>query len=101
MTHGNATNGSVPWVGENIEPDKGYWIAHSIQYRGGPGTIDIDHPWLAAKDNPRVQPVNCSCAQLPIILQLVHRFDCAEVLPPFPLPALLRADWVHKLSLPI
>ena len=62
MTHGNATNGSVPWVGENIEPDKGYWIAHSIQYRGGPGTIDIDHPWLAAKDYPRVQPVNCSCA---------------------------------------
>ena len=32
MTRGYATNGSVPWVGENIEPDAGYWIAHSIQY---------------------------------------------------------------------
>ena len=60
MTHGNATNGSVPWVGENIEPDMGYWIAHSIQYRGGPGTIDVDHPWLPAAENPRVQAVNCS-----------------------------------------
>jgi len=60
MTTGNATNGSVPWVGENIEPDKGYWIAHSIQYRGGPGTIDLKNPWLTAKDNPRVLPVNCS-----------------------------------------
>ena len=59
MTRGNATNGSLPWVGENIEPDKGYWIAHSIQYRGGPGTIDINNPWLPAAENPRVMPVNC------------------------------------------
>jgi hypothetical protein len=45
------------------EPDKGYWIAHSIQYRGGPGAIDIDNPWLPAADNPRVIPVNCSVCE--------------------------------------
>ena len=47
-------------AGENIEPDKGYWIAHSIQYRGGPGTIDPQNPWLPAAQNPRVNAVNCS-----------------------------------------
>ena len=63
MTHGNATTGSVPWVGEReYRAGHGllYWIAHSIQYRGGPGTIDVDHPWLPAAENPRVQAVNCS-----------------------------------------
>jgi hypothetical protein len=39
-----AANGSHPWVGENIEPDKGYWMAREIMYQGG------DHP----------SPVNCS-----------------------------------------
>ena len=94
MTHGNATNGSVPWVGENIEPDKGYWIAHSIQYRGGPGTIDIDHPWLAAKDNPRVQPVNCSCAppHPPSAFYSYTALIVQKSFPPLPLPALLRVD---------
>ena len=60
MTHGNATNGSVPWVGENVEPDDGYWIAHSIQYRGGQGSIDLNNPWVPAAENPRVMAVNCS-----------------------------------------
>jgi hypothetical protein len=32
-----------PWVGENIEPDKGWWMARQIMYRGG------NHP----------TPVNC------------------------------------------
>ena len=35
---------SQPWVGENVEPDKGYWMARQIMYRGG------NHP----------QPVNCA-----------------------------------------
>ena len=61
MTRGSATNGSTPWVGENIEPDSGYWIAHSIQYRGGDGAIDPVKPWLPAAENPRVKPVNCRC----------------------------------------
>ena len=30
-THGNATNGSHPWVGENIEPDQGYWSARDTK----------------------------------------------------------------------
>ena len=34
-THGNATNGSVPWVGENIDADSGRWLAHDIAYQGG------------------------------------------------------------------
>lgn len=52
--------GVFPVCAKNIEPDKGYWIAHSIQYRGGPGTIDLNNPWLPAAENPRVMPVNCS-----------------------------------------
>eukprot|EP01043_Picozoa_sp_COSAG02_P004736 COSAG02_NODE_125_length_34972_cov_101.069997_16_plen_589_part_00 len=32
-THGNATNGSVPWVGENIDADNGQWIAHNVSTR--------------------------------------------------------------------
>lgn len=63
MTRGNATNGSVPWVGENIEPDKGFWVARSIMYRGGDGHIDPKHPWLPAADNPLVDPVNCSACE--------------------------------------
>ena len=36
------------------------YTCHSIMYRGGQGAIDINHPWLPAKDNPNVYPVNCS-----------------------------------------
>lgn len=54
MTTGNATNGSSPWVGENIEPDKGYWIARSIMYKGG----HIDD-----QGNPTGSPVNCSACK--------------------------------------
>jgi|TARA_B110000208_G_scaffold178188_1_gene225971 hypothetical protein len=39
-THGNATNGSVPWVGENIDADNGQWIAHNIAYKGGSVNLD-------------------------------------------------------------
>ena len=63
MTRGVAANGSTPWVGENIEPDTGYWVARSIMYRGGQGNIDVDHPWLPVEDNPRVQHVNCSVCE--------------------------------------
>lgn len=43
-TQSHAANGTAPWVGENIEPDKGYWVAREIMYRGG------EHP----------APVNCA-----------------------------------------
>jgi hypothetical protein len=39
-THGNATNGSVPWLGENIDADSGQWIAHNIAYKGGSVNLD-------------------------------------------------------------
>eukprot|EP00935_MAST-01C_sp_MAST-1C-sp1_P001573 g1573.t1 len=61
MTTGSAWNGSTPWVGEDIEPDKGFWIARSVLYRGQ--RIDPDMPWVPAKDNPYVQPVNCSACK--------------------------------------
>ena len=38
MTRGNATNGSLPWIGENIEPDKGFWVARRC---GGIGNADV------------------------------------------------------------
>lgn len=34
-TRSTAVHGSQPWVGENIEPDAGYWIARDIMYAGG------------------------------------------------------------------
>ena len=39
-THGNASNGSVPWLGENIDADTGNWIAHNIAYKGGSVNLD-------------------------------------------------------------
>ena len=35
-------------------------VRRSIMYRGGNGAIDMQHPWLPAAENPRVQPVNCT-----------------------------------------
>jgi hypothetical protein len=63
MTQSTVINGSVPWVGENIEPDKGYWVARSVMYRGGQGTVDPLHPWIPVAENPRVQAVNCSACK--------------------------------------
>ena len=63
MTRGSAANGSTPWVGENIEPDSGYWVARSIMYRGGNGAVDPNAPWLPAADNPHVDSVNCSVCE--------------------------------------
>ena len=54
LTRSHAVNGSKPWVGENIEPDKGYWIARDILYKGG--TID-DHGRSTAL------PANCSACK--------------------------------------
>jgi hypothetical protein len=50
-------------VGENIEPDKGFWMARSIMYRGGNGAIDTNNPWLPAAENPRVKAHNCSACE--------------------------------------
>jgi hypothetical protein len=29
-TKSTAVNGSSPWVGENVEPDKGYWMVSGV-----------------------------------------------------------------------
>jgi hypothetical protein len=63
MVHGSAVNGSQPWVGENIEPDKGFWIARSVMYRGGDGAIDVDKPWQPVSENMNIKRVNCSACE--------------------------------------
>jgi hypothetical protein len=46
MTRSKPSHGSLPWVGENIEPDKGFWVARQIMFEGG----------------TRPTPTNCSAA---------------------------------------
>jgi hypothetical protein len=58
MTGGHAWNGSLPWVGENIEPDKGFWVARSVIFRGGNSAIDRKKPWLPASENPKIKAAN-------------------------------------------
>ena len=54
-TQSNATNGSSPWVGENVEPDKGYWMARHIMYQGGQHPAPVN--CAACRTDPR--PRNC------------------------------------------
>lgn len=54
-TRSYAVNGSRPWIGENIEPDRGYWIAREVMYSGG-GTPPIKCD--ACRADPRVG--NCA-----------------------------------------
>jgi hypothetical protein len=59
-THGNASNGSVPWVGENIDADNGQWIAHNIMYKGG--SVNLDGSSAAGVFNcSRCAAVRASC----------------------------------------
>eukprot|EP00041_Stephanoeca_diplocostata_P031138 m.963503 g.963503 ORF g.963503 m.963503 type:complete len:887 (-) comp23896_c0_seq2:3267-5927(-) len=54
-TQSMAVHGSQPWIGENIEPDKGYWIARSIMYAGGSDPRPVD--CAQCRQDPR--PRNC------------------------------------------
>jgi len=53
QTQGKAANGSTPWVGEDIEPDKGYWVAREIMYNGGERPTPVNCTACAADPRPR------------------------------------------------
>ena len=52
-TQGYAANGSQPWVGENIEPDRGFWVAREIMYEGGNDPSPVNCTACAADPRPR------------------------------------------------
>ena len=50
-----STAAGGPWIGENIEPDHGYWVARQLMYEGaGSPPIKCD----ACKADPRA--ANCA-----------------------------------------
>ena len=65
-THGNATNGSVPWVGENIDADSGRWLAHDIAYQGGrvnPDGSSASGPFNCSK----CAAIRASCTKVVVV----------------------------------
>ena len=52
-TRSRAANGSHPWVGENIEPDRGFWVAREIMYEGGSHPAHVNCSACARDPRPR------------------------------------------------
>ena len=42
-----------PWVGENVEPDKGYWMAREIMYEGGNHATPVNCAMCRTDPRPR------------------------------------------------
>jgi hypothetical protein len=74
-----AASRNQPWVGENIEPDKGFWMARQIMYRGGNHPTPVN--CKACKSDPR--PRNCGGhADLPACCEVGAKEPCdGKVLP--------------------
>jgi hypothetical protein len=62
MTRSFAAHGSRPWVGENIEPDRGYWVAREIMFEGGAHPSPVNCSVVA--HHPGWTPPKC-CAEQP------------------------------------
>ena len=51
-THSRATNGSLPWVGENLDAESGVWLARDLMYQGA-GSPPMK--CAACKSDPRAR----------------------------------------------
>lgn len=44
MTQSHPANSSLPYIGENIEPDQGFWQARAVEYGAEPGSHGYKEP---------------------------------------------------------
>ena len=76
----SAANGSRPWVGENIEPDKGWWVARQIMYGLQPTSHGLQPP---TDDRDRGVDYNHStCADVALAWTDSYCLDCSPRPPP-------------------